>query len=43
MVILARLAVRAWWLLVPHPFVSSGQFSSGICRRCKRQHMRTWF
>lgn len=38
-----RFLVRAWWALAPHPFVSSSPFASAVCRRCGRQHMRTWF
>jgi hypothetical protein len=38
-----RFLIRAWWTLVSHPFVSSGQFSSAICGRCGSQHMRVWY
>lgn len=38
-----RFLIRVWWLTVPHPFVSSGQFSSAVCRRCGHMHVRTWY
>lgn len=39
---LGQFLVWVWWMFIPHPFVSSGQFSSGICRRCGFTHMRRW-
>jgi hypothetical protein len=34
MVMLVRQMIKLFWIIVPHRFRSSGQFSSGICSRC---------
>lgn len=34
---IGRALVRLGWLLLPHGFRSSGQFSSGICGRCGKE------